>query len=190
MKTIARYFLQGILVIVPLGITALVLYRIFIWMRSLFAEFDVVIHPYVDPVLFTLLAILAVVLIGVFASSVIANFVLRATEHVLENTPGVKLIYTPIKDILAAFIGNRKRFTHPVLVRMNDENEIYELGFMTQENLSEMGIEEGFVSVYLPASYAVSGKVVIVPRSRVRELDVPAGDAMKFILSGGVSEIN
>ncbi|MCU0433669.1 MAG: DUF502 domain-containing protein [Bacteroidia bacterium] len=189
MKTIARYFLQGILVIVPLAITALVLYRIFIWLRGLFASFDVVIHPYVDPVLFTLLAITAIVLIGVFASSLVANFILRATENVLENTPGVKLIYTPIKDILSAFIGNRKRFTHPVLVRLNDENDIYELGFMTQENLSEMGIEDGYVSVYFPASYAVSGRVVIVPRARVRELDVPAGDAMKFILSGGVSDI-
>jgi uncharacterized membrane protein len=189
-KTAARYFLQGILVIVPLGITALVLYRIFIWMKQLFSGFDVLIHPYIDPVIFTGFGVLAIILIGIFASSVIANFVLRATESVLENTPGVKHIYTPIKDILSAFIGNRKRFTKPVLVTINQENEIHELGFITQEDLTDMGIPEELISVYIPASYAVTGRVLIVPRNRVRELSVPAGDTMKFILSGGVSDIN
>ncbi|MFN8714456.1 MAG: DUF502 domain-containing protein [Bacteroidota bacterium] len=190
MKTAARYFFQGILILVPIGITALVLYKIFVWLKQLFSGFDVIIHPYVDPVIFTGISIVAIIFIGIFATSVISKFIFRITENILENTPGVKLIYTPIKDILSAFIGNRKRFTKPVLVTINQENEIHELGFITQEDLTDMGIPEELISVYIPASYAVTGRVLIVPRNRVRELNVPPGDTMKFILSGGVSDIN
>lgn len=190
MKSLIRYFIQGLLVIVPLAVTGFVLYKFFSWVLRLFTGFDVLIHPYADPLIILCIVVVGIVLIGMFASSWIANILLRATEKVLENTPVVKLIYSPIKDILSAFIGNRKRFNKPVLITLNAQNEIHELGFITQEDLTELGLGKELIAVYIPASYAVSGRVLLVPRSRIRTLDIPAADAMKFILSGGVTDLH
>lgn len=190
MSTFIRHFIQGLLVVVPLAITVWVIYALISWIQGLFSIFGGLIHPAVDPFLYIAMGILAIFLIGMFATNVVATFLIHATETILERTPVVKLIYTPIKDVLSAFIGNRKRFTHPVLITINEENNIREIGFMTQGDLTDMGLGSDLIAVYIPASYAVSGRLLIIPRNQVKPLDIPATEVMKFILSGGVSDID
>jgi uncharacterized membrane protein len=107
-------------------------------------------------------------------------------DHLMNRIPLVKLIYSSLKDLLNAFVGDKKKFNKPVLVLMNEENKLYQIGFITQADLSELGLDD-MVSVYLPHSYAVSGWHYIVPKNRITPLNISGPTAMKYIVSGGVS---
>ena len=109
-------------------------------------------------------------------------------EVKLENAPLIRHVYSPIKDFMNAFMGNKKKFTKPVLVLTNPQANIQELGFITQDDLSEWEIKDKY-AVYLPYSYSFSGRLVIVGKEQVTLLKADGGDAMKFIISGGVTEV-
>lgn len=190
MKNILRYFAQGLIVLVPVSITILVLYKVFSWFRGLFSGIDVLVHPYADPFIYLIVALLLVFLVGMFASNVMARFFIDEAGRILEKIPVIRLIFSPIKDFTAAFIGNDKKFNHPVLVVTNMQTGIREIGFITDEDLSKLSIPKEFVAVYFPMSYAISGRLLIVPRGNVEALNVPASEAMKFIVSGGVSDVD
>jgi uncharacterized membrane protein len=91
-----------------------------------------------------------------------------------------------VKDLLGAFVGDKKKFNKPVLVRINKDNSLYQIGFITQADLSDLGLED-MVVVYFPHSYAFSGFHYFVPKENIRTLDIPGPTAMKFIVSGGIS---
>jgi uncharacterized membrane protein len=190
MKNIFRYFAQGLIVLVPVSITVLVLYKIFSWFRGLFTGIHVLVHPYVDPFIYLLIALAFIFLVGMFASNVIARFFIDEAGKLLEKIPVIKSIFSPLKDFTSAFFGNNKKFNHPVLVITNVQSNIREIGFITDEDLSELSISKDFVAVYFPMSYAISGRLVIVPKENVQPLNVPASEAMKFIVSGGVSDVD
>ena len=109
-------------------------------------------------------------------------------DAVLEKTPGVKIIYTTVKDFFEAFAGNKRKFTQPVLVSI-EATDVWRIGFMTHDDLSEFDLAE-HVSVYVPHSYAFSGITYLVKRDRIRLLNnISSADAMKFVLSGGVTDV-
>jgi uncharacterized membrane protein len=105
---------------------------------------------------------------------------------VVNKIPLVKLIYSSVKDLLAAFVGEKKKFDKPVIVQINKENNLNRIGFITQSDLSELGLDDMIV-VYFPQSYAVAGDHFLVPKDAVKPLNVSGPAAMKFIISGGVS---
>jgi uncharacterized membrane protein len=130
------------------------------------------------------------VLVGLLSGSFIFRPILSLLDELIERAPLIKTIYSSVKDLMSAFVGQKKRFNKPVLVRVNDHPIVEKLGFITNEDLSELGIGEGRIAVYLPMSYAFSGQVLIVDRSMVKTLPVSSADLMKFIISGGVTEID
>ena len=87
---------------------------------------------------------------------------------------------------MGAFVGDKRKFNKPVLVTMNKENNLYQIGFITQEDLKELGLNE-MVAVYIPQSYAFAGHHFLVPKENVKSLNVSGTIAMKFIVSGGIS---
>ena len=190
MKNFIKYFLQGLVVLVPGAITVLVLYKAWSWLRSLFADIDVIVNKYVDPLLFLAGGVIVIFLVGVFTSNVIARFFLEGASRLIEKIPFVRHIYSPVKDFTSAFLGNKKRFDRPVLVVTNLSTGIREIGFITDDDLSELSIGPEYVAVYFPMSYAISGRLQIVPKVHITPLNVPAAEAMKFIVSGGVSEVD
>ncbi|TND10507.1 MAG: hypothetical protein FD123_149 [Bacteroidetes bacterium] len=190
MRKFTRYFLQGLLVVVPVAITGLVLYKMVVYIGMLFGRFDMIVHPYADPIIFTVLLILLIFLVGLLATNYLARFFWREMERIFEKAPLVKIIYSSIKDFLSAFIGNKKRFNKPVLVTTNVQSNIQEMGFITQDDLTKIGLGRDKVAVYLPVSYSISGRLVIVPAASVQPLDIPSSDAMKFIVSGGVADVD
>ena len=100
--------------------------------------------------------------------------------------PLVSLIYFSIKDLIAAFVGDKKKFNQPVLVILNRESGIRKLGFITQTDLTYLHQSDA-VMVYCPHSYAFSGELYIVPAENVKLLSLSSAEAMKLIVSGGVS---
>ena len=172
------YFVQGLLLLAPVYITG---YIIFNLLSSLDEHFY---FHFRGTGLVVLLVIIMVV--GFLGSSFLAVPVLKIFEEGLSRLPLIGLIYFSLKDLVEAFVGDKKKFNQPVLFTINKENGIKKIGFITQSDLSFLSLD-GDVMVYCPHSYAFSGEMMIVPKNSVVHLDIPSSDAMKMIISGGVS---
>ena len=180
MKRISKYFIQGLLVSVPVFVTLYMVY--FIFMRV-----DALIGLPI-PGTGVLLTLVAIPLIGFFASNFLTAKLTQRIETLFARLPLVKMVYTAIRDLIKAFVGDQKRFNRPVLVTLSEKDNIGLLGFLTNENLASLSLE-GNVAVYLPQSYNFAGNLLIVPAHQVKELEFDPGDMMKFIVSGGITSL-
>ena len=178
-----RYFVQGLLFLAPISITIFALYHSFVFLDDLLKDFI----PINIPGLGIIVILVLVTFIG-FIGSLFANPLFNYIEKLLTKTPLIKIIYSSVKDLLSAFVGNKRKFTEAVLVKINNEPNIERLGFITSRDLKRFGIESNKVAVYLPFSYSVMGGVFIVPIENVKLIDVSATEVMKFIVSGGVTK--
>jgi len=107
---------------------------------------------------------------------------------VFEKVPILKMIYTSVNDFLKAFVGDKKKFTKPVRVRVNLVSDLEKIGFVTAEDLTDLGIKDK-VAVLFPHSYNWSGEMFIVPKEHITPLNLPPGEVMKFALTGGVTRV-
>jgi uncharacterized membrane protein len=182
MKVIAgrilRYFFSGTLFIVPLVATAYFIFISFQWLDNRLNL------PY--PGLGFLIIIVVITTIGYLSTNYVFKTIGHWFDRGMNRIPLVKLIYSTVKDLLGAFVGDKKKFNKPVLVRINKDNNLFQIGFVTQSDLSDLGLDD-MVVVYFPHSYAFSGFHYFVSKENVKPLDVPGPTAMKFIVSGGVS---
>jgi uncharacterized membrane protein len=124
--------------------------------------------------------------VGYLTSNVLGRSAIDLFEHFLTRLPLLKLIYSSIKDLVAAFVGDRKSFNQPVTVALGPDHAVRTLGFVTRNDLSVLNLP-ACVAVYLPQSYNFAGNVIIVPRDRIEPLQVSSTEVMTFIVSGGVS---
>lgn len=181
MKKLLYYFIQGLFYIAPIGVTLYVLYRLFMFVDSWFAG---LFKPAI-PGLGIVLTIVTVTILGFIGGTVIARPMMEMLNRFITRLPIIKEIYVPLKDFFAAFVGKEKKFTAPVLVKVNNVSNLEKIGFLTQKDLSELKVEGKKVAVYFPHSYAFSGEMYIVPAENVTPLDIPPSEVMKFILTGG-----
>jgi uncharacterized membrane protein len=189
MKKVLTYFLQGLLLFIPLIITLAILFKLFDFFSGLFAFFGFSSNVALNTVLGLILTLGFIALLGVLASSFVFKQIFNFLEDKLEHAPFIRHIYSPLKDFTNAFVGNKRKFNKPVLVLTNPLSNIEEIGFITNEDLSHMNIKDK-VAVYLPSSYAISGKLIIVPREHIKPLNAEGGEAMKFVVSGGVTDVD
>lgn len=129
-----------------------------------------------------------ITLFGALASNVITTRGVELLDRLFERLPLVRLLYTSIKDLFEAFVGDKRRFTVPVLVPASTHASARALGFITHETVEALGLD-GFVAVYLPFSYSVAGRVLFYPASEVTRVEVDGADAMAFVVSGGVTDL-
>jgi len=180
MKGLVRYFLNGLIFIAPVALTFYVLWLILStvdgWLRI----------PI--PGLGFLATVGLITLLGFLASNFLARRLLDWVESLLERLPGVRLLYTGVKDIMGAFVGEKKRFQQPVLVTLHPGSAAKAVGFITQDRLESFGLPD-HVTVYLPQSYNFAGFMLVVPREQVMPLALPSAQVMAFVVSGGVAEL-
>jgi uncharacterized membrane protein len=193
------FFFQGLVILAPIVITIWAVVSLFNLidgilpnlLHILFPELvklDVSGYPEKIPGLGFLVVVIIVFLVGYISSSFVVSKLVELFDSVLEKTHGIKIIYSTVKDFLEAFAGNKRKFNKPVLVSIESE-EVWRLGFLTQTDVAHFGLKD-HVTVYLPHSYALSGITYFVKRERVKILnDVGSAEAMKFIISGGVTDI-
>jgi uncharacterized membrane protein len=124
--------------------------------------------------------------VGFLTSNVVGKAVVRKAERWLERVPLLKLIYGSIRDLISAFVGDKKRFDRPVAVSLVAQSSAKALGFVTRESMDELDMP-GHVAVYFPQSYNFAGNLLLFPRDQVERLDASSADVMTFIVSGGVS---
>ncbi len=178
---IVGFFLRGLLFVSPIFITVYAIYAIIHFFDGLI--------PGLYPGVSIILVIVGITVIGYFSYNILLQSLLGLIEGIVLKTPGLKIIYSSIKDLLSALVGNKKSFNQPVMVLMSHETKIYKLGFITKEDLSQVGIKD-LVAVYFPHSYNFSGNLFLVQRDSITPLpDFKSSDAMKFIVSGGVTDL-
>ena len=190
MNRLFRYFLQGLLYTVPIFITLYVIYQIISSIGEVVHSLGIHIHPIIDPFIGFFSVIILVIFMGMVGSSLILQPFFQLVDHNIERAPLIKTIYSSVKDLLSAFVGKKKRFNKPVLVVTNRNPEVQKIGFVTNEDLTELHIGNDKVAVYLPYSYAFSGLLIIVSKENITPLNASSADVMKFIISGGVTEID
>lgn len=177
-KRILGYFLQGLLYTLPIVATIYIVIEAIIFVDGIIPVKIPGLGLVIILVSFTIIGYLG----GRFITPNLINF-----DKVLDRVPLIKIVYTSIKDLLSAFVGKKKRFTEPVLVKM--EGNVERLGFVTQRDLSDLGIPDTKIAVYIPFSYAVTGNLIIVPKECVTPVTGNSSDIMKFVISGGVTEL-
>ncbi len=192
LRALFNYLVRGALVILPVAAAVFFIY----WAVS---KVDAALNLsdlfWVDqagnPIYIPGLGILTIIIILLVAGIVVTNFV---TEPIynwynrwLNRLPIFNVIYTSFKDFAEAFVGDDKKFSVPVLVDVNGTG-LKKIGFLTQKNLTKIGLP-GEVAVYFPFSYSFAGQLCIVSSDRIKPLKMTASEAMKFIISGGVSNL-
>lgn len=192
-RALLNYFFKGMLVVVPLGVAVLLIY----WAVSgvdkalNLSDFFWIDPKTGKPVYIPGLGILSVVVVimfaGILVTNVITDPIKRWFHRWLNRLPLFKFLYFSVKDLTEAFVGEEKKFNEPVMVTISDG--VKRIGFLTQKDLSNIGLP-GQVAVYFPFSYSFAGEVAIVESVKITPLNMTAADAMKFLISGGVSGIH
>jgi len=183
MRKLLNLFLRGLLVVLPIALTIGILF----WILGLLGN---VLHlnnlSFGAIILYLASGIAVIILIGKVTEGVVAQQVISFLEGVIEKAPGLSWIFGTTKDVTKAFVGKEKKFTKPVKVRITEYH--WRFGFLTQEDLADVGLPQ-HCTVYLPMSYAITGELIVAKKIDVEPLDVDSGALMKFIVSGGVTEI-
>jgi uncharacterized membrane protein len=173
-----RSFFQGLIVLVPMVATIYVVYFVFV-------KIDGLLNIPI-PGLGFVVTLIFITLVGFLASNFFIKRLFDYMENAFTRLPLVKLLYSSIKDLIGAFVGDKKTFNKPVMVTLASEGGPKAIGFMTQESLESLGVAD-HVAVYLPQSYNFGGNVLLFPKDRVRPLKADGSEVMTFILSGGLS---
>jgi uncharacterized membrane protein len=191
-KKLLQYFLQGLLILAPIVITAYAIFWAVTSIDSLLPIFtykDEQGNVKVQNYGIGLLIIVAVLIfIGYVSSFFITGRVVSFVDKVLEKTPGIKYIYSTTRDFFEAFAGDKKKFTKHVLANV-DDNDVWRFGFVTKEDMDDFGLKD-YVTVYIPMAYSVAGNVYVIPKNRVKHItNISAAQTMKFAVSGGITDV-
>jgi uncharacterized membrane protein len=179
MKRLIRYFLEGLIFVVPVAITIYVVYKAFVIVDSWL--------PIGARGTGFLIILVGITLIGFLTSNFLTRSVLRFVESILNRLPFVKLLHSSVKDMMTAFVGERKRFDKPVLVEVIPGSGVLAIGFMTRESLDQFDLANQ-VAVYFPQSYNFAGNLLLYPKSSVKALNAESPKVMAFVVSGGITE--
>jgi uncharacterized membrane protein len=188
-----EYFLQGLLVMAPIAITIYAVYWVISSIDSLIPLFTqkgmegkVYVRNYG---LGFVIIIVTICIIGYLSSFFIRIKLFSLFDSWLEKAPGIRYIYSTVRDFFEAFAGEKKKFNKPVLANI-DDTDVWRVGFLTQEDMADFGLHN-YVTVYIPMSYSIAGNIYLIPKDRIKPItNIGASDAMKFAISGGVTKVD
>jgi len=190
-KALINYFIKGIIVVVPIGVAIFLVFWIIstldqllnlsgaIWVDAKTGE------PMYIPGLGILTVVIIILLSGIIVTNLITEPIKFWFSRWFNRVPLFNILYSSVKDLTEAFVGDEKKFHEPVIVEINNHG-LKQIGFVTRKDLSRLKLE-GNVAVYFPFSYSFAGQLAIVKAGNVQPLNMSASEAMKFIVSGGVS---
>jgi len=189
-KAILNYLIKGLLIVVPIAVSIFIVVWAVTTVDSWLNLNNILgVNPRTGesrniPGL-GLLTVLAIILLaGIFVTNLVTEPMYNWFQRMMQKLPLLNFIYSSIKDLTEAFVGDEKKFNHPVLVEV--EGNLKKIGFLTQNDLNKLDLPDD-VAVYFPLSYSFAGQLCIVKRDKVKDLNMSAAEAMKLVVSGGVS---
>lgn len=186
MNRFLKFFFQGLLYTIPITVTFYIVWQIVV-------SIDARVQPWLPfdaHGLGIVIVFILITLIGIIGNIFVTLPIVSYAEKILTKAPLVRIIYTSLKDLVSSFVGQKKSFDKPVLVNLYPESNVYRLGFLTDEELKKFDLGTNMVSVYVPHSYAISGQLFIVDKSMLKIVNVDATGMMKYVVSGGVTEMS
>jgi uncharacterized membrane protein len=188
LKRLIRYFFQGLIFFAPSAATLYIMYIVFTYIDNFIQQFLQHILQIKIPGLGVLAILILITFLGFIGQSILFRPFAMMLDRMFQKAPLIRLLYSAIRDLLSAFVGKEKKFNKPVLVKVNSITELEKLGFVTNEDLSDLNIKDK-VAVYFPHSYNFSGEMFIVPKELIKPVNISSSEAMKFIVSGGVIKV-
>lgn len=200
-KKILRYFVQGLIIITPIALTVWAIVATFTFVDNLLPNlihkvFPSLIHTDEQgnlkkiPGLGFVVIILLVILVGWVSSNLLMGSFISFFDQWMERTPVIKFIYTSTKDFFEAFAGEKRKFNKAVLASVFAD-DVWIVGFLTDEELLKFNLGADKVAVYVPQSYHWAGQLFLLPRHKVRTIDrINAAEAMKYAVTGGVVDVD
>jgi uncharacterized membrane protein len=192
LKFISRNILTGLVTILPVALTLYLIYWMVVSTESVLGGMIRAIIPEVlyFPGIGVIASLGIALIVGLMMRAYLVQQLFAKGEQFMYHMPLVKSVYKAIRDFFQFFSPTtKKEFEQVVSVSFGDTG-MQVIGFVTQaipENLPEGFREEDSILVYLPLSYMIGGYAVLVPRSAVRPLDMNMEEAMRFILTAGVT---
>jgi len=189
-KAILNYLIKGLLIVVPIAVSIFIVVWAVTTVDSWLNVNNILgVNPRTGesrniPGLGLLTVLTIILLAGIFVTNLVTEPMYNWFQRMMQRLPLLNFIYSSIKDLTEAFVGDEKKFNHPVLVEV--EGGLKKIGFLTQNDLHKLNLPEE-VAVYFPLSYSFAGQLCIVKRDKVADLNMTAADAMKLVVSGGVS---
>lgn len=189
-KALLNYLIKGLLVVVPLALSVFIVVWAVTTVDSWLNLNNILgINPVSGvnrniPGLGLFLVIAIILVAGIIVTNFVTEPMYNWFKRIMNRLPLLNFIFTSIKDLTEAFVGDEKKFNHPVLVEA--EGGMKRIGFLTQSDLDKLGLP-GEAIVYFPFSYSFAGQVYIVNKEKITTLNMSAADAMKLVVSGGVS---
>lgn len=191
-KALLNYFVKGLLIVMPIALSIFIV----IWAVSTVDSWLNInnilgVDPNTGesrniPGLGLVLVLAIIIMAGIFVTYFVTEPMYSWFRRWLNKLPLFNFIYTSIKDLTEAFVGDEKKFNHPVLVEA--EGDMKRIGFLTQNDLSKLDMMDEAI-VYFPFSYSFAGQIYIVKKDKIKPLNMSAADAMKLVVSGGVTHI-
>jgi uncharacterized membrane protein len=183
-----RNFAKGLLTIVPIILVLYIVVKVFNFLDGILGN---TLKPYMEeayiPGVGILVTIALITLLGWLSTKYLAKKVIELVDRLLEKIPFVKTLYSVIKDTFQSFLGEKKSFSKVALVTMPN-TPMKVIGFVTSEEVESFADSlSDHIAVYIPQTFQVAGFTFLIHKDDVEFLDVAAEDAMKFVLSGGVT---
>ena len=172
------YFARGLVLLAPIVVTGWVCWLVF-------TRVDGWLGLPIPGAGFAVTMVL-ITLVGFLGSTFLTRSAVGVVDRLLTRLPFVRLLYGSTRDLLNAFVGEKRRFDQPVVMRVHDAMALQMVGFVTRDSLDALEMFD-HVAVYCPHSYNFSGQLYVVPRHLVRPLNLASADVMAFVVSGGVS---
>lgn len=190
MKNIVNYFFRGLLFVFPVVATLYIIIAAVQWSNTVFND---LLYQWLGvdiPGLGIITVFFAVSLIGYLFSRAFVKPVVGYFDRFMAKVPLVKIIYTALKELTEAFVGDKKRFNKPVIADFNqaEGNTVKRIGFITQTDLANLGLTD-MVAVYCPHSYNFSGNLYLLPKKAVTPVELSSADVMKYVVSAGVTKL-
>ncbi|MFS0862014.1 DUF502 domain-containing protein [Fredinandcohnia sp. 179-A 10B2 NHS] len=188
MKRIIQNFVKGILTVVPIILVIYVVFKVFMFLDGLLGGF---LKPYLRedyiPGIGILATLVLITILGWLSTKFFTGTIIRVLDRILERIPLVKTLYSVSKDTIHSFVGEKKSFSKVALVTLPG-TEMKVVAFITTEDLGSFYDPlKDHVAVYVQQTFQIAGFTVLIPKDQVEIIDVKPEDAMKFILSGGMT---
>ncbi|WGQ11739.1 DUF502 domain-containing protein [Pedobacter gandavensis] len=189
-RALLRYIIKGLLIVLPIALSIFIVIVAVTTVDSWLNVNNILgVDPHTGasrniPGLGLALVVAITLVAGIFVTNFVTEPMYNWFARILDRLPILKFIYSSIKDLTEAFVGDEKKFNNPVLVEV--EGDLKRIGFLTQNDLSAIGLP-GESIVYFPFSYSFAGQVYVVKNEKIKPLNMTAAEAMKLVVSGGVS---
>jgi len=187
-----KYFLTGLVVMLPILLTAYLLWFLFSWSGQIFGQLLVYV-PYLQDipelvrlVMGFVLLVLVIYAVGFLASHLIGRRLLKVWDNFISRVPLARLVYGTTKQFTDNFFSNRFAFRQVVAVEYPRPGT-YALGFLTSDKTWEMENGTEVHTVYLPNTpNPTGGRIMLVPPRRLLRVKMSVEEALKLIVSGGM----